>query len=114
MEYQGKNILYVDYRGQTASEEMIETLEEQIQVIRTSPTPVLVLSNFTESVVSIEYMTRLKAINQAVRDQKMPKNAVLGITGLKVVLLQSYIHFTGASNIQVFNTEDEALVWLVK
>jgi hypothetical protein len=93
---------------------MLATLEEQIQILHDAPVPVLVISNYTECSVSIEYMTRLKAINQEVRDQKMLKNAVLGITGLKVIMLQSYIHFTRASNIQAFDTEAAALAWLVE
>jgi hypothetical protein len=114
IEHQDKRILFVDYRGQETPEAMIHVLEEEISVDAASPTKVLVLANFEGTSGSVEYMARVKKAGKEIRNQKVQKTALLGITGLKVVLLDGYIRFTGDEHIRAFDTEAEALDWLVE
>ena len=44
---------------------------------------------------------------------KMKPQEVIGISGMKTILLDGYILFTGAKDLKIFNTEAEALDWLV-
>jgi hypothetical protein len=59
-------------------------------------------------------MERVKQLGRTVFSQKAERSALVGITGLKLVLLQAYIAFTGHKNIQVFRSEAAALEWLVE
>ena len=114
IEHQGKRILFVDYRGQKTPEGMIQVLEEELKIERVSPTKVLVLANFEGTSGSVEYMTHLKKAGKEIRNQAVQKTAVLGITALKVILLDAYVRFTGDKNTRAFDTEAAALAWLVE
>ncbi|MBN2416249.1 hypothetical protein JXO52_10430 [bacterium] len=114
LEHRGKKILFVDYRGQKTPEGMIQVLEEEISIEIASPTKVLVLANFEGTSGSVDYMTRLKKAGKEIRNEKVQKTALLGITGLKIILLDGYIRFTGDKHIRPFDTEASALNWLVE
>jgi hypothetical protein len=114
VEHKGKKILYVDYRGQKTTEAMIETVEESTRIEAESPTKVLVLVNYEDSAASIEYMARVKELGKEIRTQKVLKTALLGITGLKMILYQGYIRFTGETTLQIFTDETAALDWLAE
>jgi hypothetical protein len=114
VEHKGKNILYVDYRGLKTTEVMIELVEEATRIEAESPTQVLVLVNYEDSAASIEYMGRVKELGKEIRKQKVLKTALLGMTGLKMILYQGYIRFTGETSIQIFTDETAALDWLAE
>lgn len=114
VEHKDKKILYVDYRGQKTTEEMIGTVEESTRIEAESPTKVLVLVNYENSAASIEYMARVKELGKEIRTQKVLKTALLGITGLKMVLYQGYIRFTGETTLKIFTDETAALDWLAE
>jgi hypothetical protein len=44
---------------------------------------------------------------------KVAKTALLGIAGVKGVLVQGYAFFTGEKNLKTFSTEQDAMEWLV-
>ena len=113
IDHKGKKIMYGDYRGLKTIEEMLQTLDEAISEELASPTKVLVLANFEDSFGSPEFMGHLKQVGKEMLP-KVQKTAVLGITGVKGILLNAYIRFTGDENIRTFDTEAEALDWLVE
>ncbi len=114
IDHKGKKILYVDYRGLKTTKELIQTLDESIIEEIASPTKVRVLANFEGSLGSIEYMQHLKKVGKELGLPKVQKTAVLGIIGVKEILLRSYISFSGDKNIRTFDTEAEALDWLAE
>ncbi len=113
IDYKGKKILYVDYRGQRSNEEHFQTLEEQAKILSSMETRCLILTNYEGTRATPEYMNRVKQLGQEVFDPKVERAAVLGITGLKEILLRAYIALT-KQNVRPFDSEVEALEWLVK
>ena len=109
IEHKGKQILYVDFRN-LRDEKVIETVEEEARLIRQSPTNVLVLANVAGA--TIASLEKLKSIGKSDIHPKIAKSALIGISGLKDILLRAYNSFTGSST-QSFPSEAAALDWLV-
>ena len=112
IEYKGKRILYADFRGQKG-QEGIDTLELGAKMAAASPTRVRMLNNFEGAAGSPEWMARVKQLGKEVFDLKVEKDAVVGITGVKGVLVEAYNKVT-RKGVMPFKTEAEALDWLVK
>ncbi|MBN2006103.1 MAG: hypothetical protein JXA21_22290 [Anaerolineae bacterium] len=112
IEYKGKRILYVDFRG-LRNEGMLENLELEAKMLAETPGKVLVLGNFEGTRASNAFMDRLKQLGKEVIEDKVARNAVLGVTGLKEILMRAYNAVTGGK-ARPFATEAEALEWLVK
>jgi|YelNatPaOPRAMG01_1025707.scaffolds.fasta_scaffold63823_2 hypothetical protein len=110
--YGGTQIFYCDYSG-LKPDEMIKFLHETCDVLRKTPNKVPLLVNFENTVGTTEYMNEVKRLGTEVIAPKTTKMALLGISGVKSVLLQGYALFTGQKNIKSFKTEKEAMEWLV-
>lgn len=110
--HKGNVVYYADYRGLKTSEEQMKTLDDLVAMTKSSAGGDLILSNYEGVSLSTEYMNRIKAAGKEQKG-KIKRQAVVGVTGLKTVLLNGYILFTGANNIKSFSTEAEALDWLV-
>lgn len=109
IEYKGKPILFVDFRA-LRDEQVVENVELEAQMLAESPTKVLVLANVEGATIA-----SLEAIKRLGKDRISPrvaKSALLGVTGLKGILLRGYNTFTGSS-ARSFPTEAAALEWLV-
>ena len=105
-----KMIVVTDYRGLKGAEQ-IKTLEQLAQIAKMSPTSVPFLSNFEGANIGPEYVNRVKALGRG-HQTNTNRQALLGIKGLKNLLLKSYIALTGAKEIKAFDTETEAMDWL--
>jgi len=112
IEYKGKRILYADFRG-LRGKELIETIELEAQMVAAHPTKVLILDNFEGVHTTTAFVERIKQLGKDIIEEKTIKNAVLGITGLKDILLRAYNTFTKGKS-RPFGTEADALEWLVQ
>ena len=112
-EYKGKRVLYVDYHGCQSEQDLINLLEDQIRALNAATTKVLVLNNYEGVSLSTAYMDRAKQAGKAL-GLKIQKNAAVGITGLKTILFQGYLAFTGDKNTKAFANDAQALEWLVQ
>jgi len=110
--YKAKQILYVDYSG-LKTEEMIKLLNDSCDVLKKSSGGVLLLTNFENTTATTEYMNEVKRLGKDVITVKAAKTALLGIVGVKGVLVQGYAFFTGEKNLKAFSTEQDAMEWLV-
>ncbi len=110
--HKGKKILYSTY-GRQSFKEMMETLEQQVTLLKTSPEKVLLLDDFNDTHSSPEFLQQYKQWGKDIIRKKAKKNAMIGVTGLKQILFNAYVSFTGA-NIVLFATKAEALDYLVK
>ena len=110
--YKEKKILYVDYGPSQI--ENVGMLSEQAEVEDKDPN-LLILSDFEGTVTSYEFMQKVKEYGRRFRKDRETniKNAVLGITGVKKTLFDSYIFFTGDTHTKAFKTLEEAKEWLV-
>ncbi len=113
MEYKGKKILKTVYSGHT-HEQNVKLLEQQGEIEKNDPN-LLILSDYNGTHASQEYMDKVRAYGKEFRSGPTNvKNAVIGIEGVKKVLFDGYLRFTGDKNTKLFRSEDEALEWLVK
>ncbi len=114
-EYKGKRILDVDYRD-LDPKEFIESLDLVVKTILEVPPPtkIISLTNLEGAVVNKEGMAKLKEMGPKV-ETRIEKSAIVGIHGIRHVLLSAYNRVTGASKHKqrLFNTREEALEWLV-
>jgi hypothetical protein len=111
IEHKGKEILFIDYRG-LGLDESLKTLDQAEEVIVGSNNKILILVDTRDAYTSPELMARLKESGKEIRP-KMEKQAIVGITGLKAILLDAYNKFTGSA-LRPFSTLEEAKEWLVR
>ena len=111
IEYKGKEILFIDYRG-LGLDESLETLDRAGEMIAERKKKILILVDTRDAYTSPEFMTRLKESGKEM-SSLMEKQAIVGITGLKAILLNAYNRFTGSA-LRPFSTLEEAKEWLVR
>jgi hypothetical protein len=112
IERNGQQILYFDHRDLTPNQ-IIDNLEAGNKMVAHMSGGLRVLSNFEGAMVDTTVMKFLKISGTQVIEPILEKAAVVGIHGLRNVLLQAYNRATGAGqNQKVFDTEEEALEWL--
>lgn len=115
IDYKGKRILYTDCRGLLTNEELIAVLEETKLQIQNSSTRVLSLTDVRDAYLSAEFMNHIKS-NRDLIVLKTDRLALLGIRGLKKVLVDGFLHLAGSEFIEkakLFETEDQAKEYLV-
>jgi hypothetical protein len=109
IEHNGKRVLCTTYSHQNP-EEMIDSLEAQARLIRASTGGILLLDDFTNSYTSKRFMNRAKVLGKELAP-KVERNAIVGVTGAKKVLLSAYVMFTGI-DMKPCSTKEEALEYL--
>ncbi len=114
--YQGKEIYFIDYSHIETSEEFLKTMREAAafreKVKSMGKKDLLVLVDITGSYPSMEVFDELKKAGRIIREITR-KEAIVGITGYKKVLLQIIRTFTNL-DFHVFETIEKAKNWLVK
>ncbi|MEM9337872.1 MAG: hypothetical protein AAGA66_04035 [Bacteroidota bacterium] len=113
IDHNGKQIVFVDYTQCKTKEATIEKLREAAEYIRKESHPVLVLSDFTGTFATKEFMSEANRLNKEILDRKTRKGAVLGITGVKKILLDGYNLLSRQSKLVPFLDKQEALDYLV-
>ena len=111
--HNGKSILYVDYSQCKDKWEMIALVEATVPHYKNAPGKILSLSDYNNVTGSPEYMNVVKQLGKELFDAKTERGAVLGITGLKKVLLQGY-NLVSKQKIMAFDTKDQALKYLTE
>jgi hypothetical protein len=112
IEHKGKKILYVQYGG-LKPDQMLDLVRQATQMILDSKSnEVLSLSDLTGCFTSKEFVDLSKK-QGAISLPHTKKAAVVGITGLKGLLLKAVNEFTPKQRVP-FDTVEEAKDWLVK
>jgi beta-galactosidase GanA len=109
--HKNKKILYVDYR-ELNEEEMLKQLDYESELIMQQPEPILYLGDFTNTIATTNFMNKANDWGKKT-EKNTARSAVLGINGMKSVLLNMYNLFTGA-RMRSFNNMEEAKEYLVK
>jgi hypothetical protein len=112
IEYKGKKILYVDYSTCKSKEETIAVLEQASAFFKEAEAKLLSLDNYNNAFASDEFLERAKVLGREIISAKREKGAIIGLTGIKKILLQSYNIFV-KDKLKPFNTKEEALEYLV-
>jgi hypothetical protein len=114
IEHKGKQILFVDYRGAKDDNDMLTMLYQEVEIEKKANFKVPVLSNFTGIFPQAKYLSEVKRLGKEIRNDKTTKTALLGIDGLKSLLVQGYIAFTGDKSLKTFDNEEVAKDWLIQ
>jgi hypothetical protein len=109
--HEGKRIIYTDFRDCESEAEMTAVFEKAVQMVLASPEPVLTMNNFDGVAVSPTFLRALRTRGADYKHNVRAK-AVLGVTGIKRTLINTYSILTGI-DARAFNTEAEALAYLV-
>lgn len=113
IEYMEKKILFSDYRGCKTSEQMLEVLFTEIDILNSQEGKVLVMAHYDNCNPTSEYFHAVKKFGKEILKNKTQKTATLGINGMKRLLFNTYISFTGDYNVRLFKDKESALEWLV-
>lgn len=112
IEYQGKKILYADHRGLKNEDALLANVDLQAQYVRASSEKVLMLADFRNTYIGSKFLERAKSYGTR-HESKLAKHAMIGITGIKRILLNAYILFTG-DPVKTFDDEESAKKYLVE
>ncbi|MFX0072863.1 MAG: hypothetical protein ACFFAO_17435 [Candidatus Hermodarchaeota archaeon] len=110
--HKGKDILFEDYTNVSYSKFPELIIAVKNITIENGYRDYLLLIDFTDSYADKNTMDVLL---EAAKETKpfINKTAVLGITGIKKVLLNS-INFLAGMGVKAFNSEEEAKEWLAE
>jgi hypothetical protein len=74
---------------------------------------VLILQYYEGTFANAEFAAEIKKLGAEVKDH-LAKNAVVGIPGIKKIFMAAYAQFSGEKNLRAFDTEEDALAWLLE
>jgi len=109
--HKGKRILFIDYTHCKTTAEMLKVLDDVRKEYEKSNTQFLAINDFTGTFGSNEFLNAASK-HKELFDSKTLKTAVLGITGIKKILLNGYNAFVKKKQVP-FNTKEEALEYLI-
>jgi hypothetical protein len=106
-----KEVLYIDFSSCETKDETIKLLKTSAEYYQKSPHALLTLTNADKAKGSKEFMDLAKVLNKEVFDEKTEKGAIIGVHGLKRVLLQGY-NLIAKQKLIPFESKEEALDYL--
>ena len=108
----GKNVLLMDFSGFDNSIEALPYISEaRSTVAMQEPTSVYCLVDVTGSRFNIETVEAMKDLATHNRSFVIA-SALIGVTGLQRVILESVIAFSRRKNLKAIPTREEAFAWL--
>ncbi len=111
MEHKGKRILYEDFSGLQDQKEIFQVTDFSTALICKQPeSSVLLLTNVTGARYNPSIIRRLND-NSKLTVPYMKAYVVVGIKGLTMVILESFVAFTGL-DIKLCSSVEEGLDWL--
>lgn len=113
IDFQGKEIIYLDYRGQSEYQ-MIEYLKEAERTILDDNKPYLTLTNISDAFATKGFLKQAGIMGEKTGHLTV-KGAIVGVNGGKRVLLNVFNRlFAGKKGLKPFDSEKEALEYLVR
>lgn len=108
--YKGKEIIYIDYRGQS-EDEMLATASSLRDFLHSDPGHHLRLVNITDTPATRKFTSYIRELGKETKDIPV-KAAIVGITGAKKVLLSGYNRLLGGA-MRPFDDEETAKEYLI-
>jgi len=109
--HKNATVLAVDVSHSGDLEENIAVLARAMKIIGSRPPKsMLLLTNVTETPFNIKAVEEIKAYAKF-NTPYVKASAVVGVTGIRKVVLDAIIKLTGRTIVS-FETEEEALDWL--
>jgi predicted flavoprotein YhiN len=110
--HNNKEVLFVDHRG-LSGDELLKSFKAVNKFLKESKKEFVTVSDFTDTTVSSEFNEYLKSEENKEVAKYHRKLAVVGITGIKKMLLGIYNTLTGAKG-KMFDTVEQALEYVTK
>jgi hypothetical protein len=108
IEHKGKRILFADYNGIKDQQALIEHANLTFKMLRESPARhLLFIADYSNSACGSDFMADIKVRAAELLKVKSLTSAIVGITGIKMILFKAYTAVTG-SKARLFRTLDEA------
>jgi hypothetical protein len=112
IEHKGKRILFEDFSGLQETKDIYEVTDTSTAIICKQPrASVLLLTDVTGAHYSPSIMKRLKD-NSKLTVPYMKAYVIVGVKGLTLTVLQSFVAFTGL-DVKLCDTLEEGKEWLV-
>ena len=108
--YKGKEIIYIDYRGLT-EDEMIDLAQSLRDYLKTEPGHHLRLVNISDTPATRKFTSYIRQLGKDTKHIPV-KAAIVGITGAKKVLLSGYNRLLGGA-MRPFDSEEDAKEYLI-
>ena len=93
IEHKGKKILYCDFSG-FSEDEMIDLLEKEAQILEQNG-KTLIISNFANTAIGKAFWAKSKELVKTRIQPNTEKSAILGVEGLKAIMLKANNAFSG-------------------
>ena len=113
IDYKTKKILYIDYRNLKTEKDMLDTLKQAIELVKKSPENILTLSDVRNTYISESFFTKAKELSKDVIKPKSKKSCIIGVAGIKKIILKAFNFFIDG-NLVPFDTEEDAKEYLIK
>lgn len=110
--HKGIRILYIDYNGLGKAEQLALIREATRILLESGSKENLTLSDCRRMVVSKDFVELAKTQGK-ISGTVTRKAAVLGVVGIRRVLLQAINRFSGNPRVP-FDTPEQAMDWLVQ
>lgn len=88
--HKGRKILYIDYTQCKSLDEMLTVLDSVRELYEKSNESFYVINDFTGAYGSSEFLNKAKELGAKLFSKKTKKSAILGVTGIKKILVQAY------------------------
>ena len=112
IQYEGKNILHLDF-SHCKAEEILNTISKAKKVIAAQPEQsLLTLTDVTDARFNDAVTQEMKAFTTHNRPY-VRAGAVVGVTGLKRIIFQAVVAFSGRK-LSAFDNVEQAKKWLVE
>jgi len=110
--HKGKKVMYCDYsQCQTVEATLAVLNSAKLEYIK-SKENFLVLNDFSNCVVSNEFMAKAREYGKELFDQRTPKTASIVISGVKKILVGTY-NIVVKNKLSIFDSKEDALDFLV-
>lgn len=111
IDHKGKKILLYDFSYTKKSDDVVGLIKQAGTIAKKQPPKsILVLTDVTEAHYSVETTQALKELAKE-NTPYVKASAVTGVTGLKKVIFDAILKFSGR-DIKLFSSREEALDWL--
>jgi hypothetical protein len=110
IDHGGKRILLNDFRDLSEAEALAQ-LDEEVRLLESEPGKVRMLVDVTGAPIMLGFVARARALAPRI-EARLERQAVLGITGVKSVLLAGFNLVSKGVPLQPFPTEAAARDYL--
>ena len=113
IEHKGKKLLHVDFKDMKEKQIVLENIELMVKFYKEATEDIYLLLDVRGTYNDPEVMDKLKNYGKTVFKGRSKNRAILGITGMKKLLLRAYSTFTN-TDVSVFETVEDAKDYLAE